>query len=224
MAEDTNYETENTEADSFYDEGGAELDRVDRKRRRAAFKANLRKGGRGFLVIIAVVAAYGAYAYFTSGGETETQNNSATVTNRGGQGNVEENELSEDSPIAQRQQEARVQQREQARQQGDTYIEGIVLQNEERQEEKAAEESVDTKPDTGDLVMENFERQTKRVESPVTPPGQTRQSRAASEKSPKGWTLQDEIDEAQGYSDQVVKDLRRVAEAQANYGTYEGYQ
>jgi len=224
MAEDTNYETENTEADSFYDEGGAELDRVDRKRRRAAFKANLRKGGRGFLVIIAVVAAYGAYAYFTSGGETETQNNSATVTNRGGQGNVEENELSEDSPIAQRQQEARVQQREQARQQGDTYIEGIVLQNDERQEEKAAEESVDTKPDTGDLVMENFERQTKRVESPVTPPGQTRQSRAASEKSPKGWTLQDEIDEAQGYSDQVVKDLRRVAEAQANYGTYEGYQ
>jgi len=215
-------ETDNYENESFFDDSGAEQDREDRERRRAAFMANLKKGGRGFLFIVVAVSAFGAYQFFISSDDEPQDENTASVVNRSGSAVVEENEVPDTSPIAQRQRQAREEQREEAQSQGETYIDDIVMQNEQKQQEAASDESTDTVRDTGDLAIETVGRQASRV-SPVTPPSRTQRSREGSQREPKGWTLQDEIDEAKGYSEQVVADLRRVAEAQSNHGAYEQY-
>jgi len=228
MADENIQESQDQDSSTFWDSYGEEQDREDRARRKAAFKNGLKKGGRGFLVI-GVVAA-GLFTYMLLSGPEEPADdttNNASVINRTNQGDVRETELSDDNPIARQQREAREQQAEEARNQGLTYIEKITLENQERAEVSAAEESVDTKRDTGDLALDTLQRQSQRVSTgtptPVTPPGQTNQNRRASQNQPEGWTLKDEIEEAKTLGEQAKEDLRKVAEAQGNYGSYASY-
>ncbi|WP_372997423.1 DotG/IcmE/VirB10 family protein [Marinobacter sp.] len=228
MADENIQDSPDQEANTFWDSYGEEQDREDRARRKAALKNAFKKGGRGFLVIGVVAAGLFTYMIMSAPEETtENSTNNASVVNRTNQGNVRETELSEDSPIARQQRETREQQAENARTQGQTYIEQVTLQNQERAEESAAEESVDTKRDTGDLALDTLQSQSQRVSTgnptPVTPPGQTNQNRRASQSQPEGWTLKDEIEEAKSLGEQAKEDLRKVAESQANYGTYTSY-
>lgn len=229
MADEQNiHENPEQNSDTFWDSFGEEQDREDRARRKAALKNAFKKGGRGFLVIGIVAAGLFTYMIMTSPEEsTDNTGGSGSVVNRTSQGDVRETELSDDSPIAQQQRQAQEQQAEDARNRGRTYIEQVTLQNQERAEEAAADESVDTKRDTGDLALDTLQRQSQRVSTgnptPVTPPGQTNQNRRASQNQPEGWTLKDEIDEAKSLSEQTKDDLRKIAESQSNYGAFASY-
>lgn len=223
-----NQDSQDQDSNTFWDSFGEEQDREDRARRKAALRNGLKKGGRGFLII--GIAAAGLFTYMLLSGPdeaTENSGNNASVVNRTSQGDVRETELPEDSPIARQQREAKQQQAQEARDQGQTYIERVTLQNQEKAEESAAEESVDTKRDTGDLALDTLQRQSQRVSNgnptPVTPPGQTSQNRRASQNAPEGWSLKDEIDEAKSLGEQAKEDLRKIAEAQSNNGTYTSY-
>jgi hypothetical protein len=211
---------ENTQ-DTFFDDSGESQDQEDKNIRKAALKANLKKGGVNIAILLVGAIGLGAYA-FLSGDDSDSADadgSSANVVNRGGQGDVRETELSEDSPIAQRQAEARQQQEEQAQSTGSTYMEQIERRNEERAEQQNIDTASNPKKTTGDLALESIATQSSRT-TPVPPVSRPTNGNQPGNGKPEGWTLKDEIDEAKGYASQVSDDLKRIAQAQSEYGSY----
>ncbi len=218
MAED------NLQDDTFFDDSGVDQDRQDKLLRKAALKKNLRIGGRNFLILAIVIG--GGFAYvFTSGNNAKDSagngRDTANVVSRGGQGQVTEQELSEDSPIVQRQNEAKEQQVRTAEAKGSTYIERITFENESAMDSKKTEDATNPTKDTGDLILESVATSSppiKRVVPVTNPisasPGQSQQAK------PAGWELKDEVEAAKEAAKQVREDLKRVAQKQSDYGTY----
>lgn len=215
MADDNN--------DAFFDDTGSAQDQEDRAIRKAAFRNNLKKGGKNALGLAVVVGGFITYSILTAP-DPQEQNSSgrANVVNSGGQGAVQDTEVSETSPIAQRQRKAREEQAQAAESQGDTYIEAIDLRNQQRDEERKVEESAAPKKDTGDLALETIA--TSAPSGPVTPVSRGRTNGPNQPKQPAGWTLKSEIEEAKQLAGQVSEDLKRVAKSQSDYGQYKAFE
>lgn len=213
-----------TNKDTFFDGTGESQDAEDKKIRKASLKANFKKGGRNLAILVGAVVVIGAYSVFSGPDEQASQDQgAATVLSRTRSGNVQDVEVNKDSPIAQRQQEARQEQVTEATSQGNTYIEQVTLRNEKRAEDRRVEEASDPTLDTGDIALETIGRAAPKVStSPVSNPNVNRGQTGSSGK-PEGWTLKDEVDEARGYAEQVTSDLQKVAQAQSQYGGYEQY-
>jgi type IV secretory pathway VirB10-like protein len=215
---------EDTNTDTFFDDTGESQDAEDKRIRKAAFKANFKKGGRNIAILIGAVVVIGAYSVFSGPDEQASQDSSAaSVLSRSRGGDIQDADVNENSPIAQRQQEARREQVTEAASQGNTYIEQVTLRNENRAEELRVEEASNPTLDTGDIMLETIGRAAPRSgTTPVSNPNVNR-GQTGSNGKPEGWTLKDEIDEARGYAEQVVQDLKIVAQAQSQYGGYEEY-
>ena len=213
MAEENN--------ETFFDETGLSQDQEDKAIRRAAFKHNFKKGGLNLLVVVVFVA--GVFAYLVLSGDDKSapaETKSATVVSRSGQGEVRQTQLSKDSPIVQRREETKQKQAEEAKSEGETYIQKIKRKNDAKVEDQKIETASNPNKDTGDLVLENIAQQS--PNTPVTPVSNN-QAKTAQSQAPEGWTLKNEIKDAEDSAKGIRDDLKKVAEAQGNYGGYAAY-